>query len=65
MGTGTGFATITSMHSARAFGAAIELSGGAAVLVAGGDVTDGPTSAELYDDHTGTWTTSEMTTART
>ena len=65
MGTGTGFATITSMHSARAFGAAVELSGGAAVLVAGGDVTDGPTSAELYDDHTGTWTTSEMTTART
>ncbi len=64
MATGFGFASITPMHSARAFGAAVALSDGTKVLVAGGGVTDGPFSAELYDDQKRSWTHSEMTTAR-
>jgi hypothetical protein len=63
MAIGFGFASITPMHSVRAFGAAVALPGGT-VLVAGGGVTDGPFSAELYDDQKRSWTPSEMTTAR-
>jgi hypothetical protein len=64
MATGFGFISITPMHSARASGAAVALSEGTKVLVAGGGVSEGPFSAELYDDQTGSWTHSEMTTAR-
>ena len=63
MAIGFGFASITPMHSARAFGAAVALPDGT-VLVAGGGVTDGLFSAELYDGQKRSWTPSEMTTAR-
>jgi hypothetical protein len=64
MATGFGFASIAAMHTARTSAAAVLLANGSQVLVTGGASSDGPFSAELYDDETGRWTPSEMTTAR-
>ncbi len=64
MTTGFGFASIAPMHSPRAFAAAVGLANNAKVLVTGGGTSDGPFSAELYDDSTRTWSHSEMTTVR-
>jgi hypothetical protein len=64
MGTGFGFTSITAMQSARAFAAAVAWLDGTKVLVTGGASSNGPLSAELYDDSTQSWTPSEMTTAR-
>jgi len=61
---GFGFASIAAMRPARTFAAALPLADGTKVLVTGGANSDGPNSAELYDDNTGSWTPSEMTTAR-
>jgi hypothetical protein len=64
VGTGFGFASIAAMRTARTSAAAVLLTNGTQVLVTGGSSSDGPFNAELYDDNTGTWTPSEMTTAR-
>jgi hypothetical protein len=64
MTTGFGFASIAPTHSPRAFAAAVGLANNAKVLVTGGGTSDGPFSAELYDDSTRTWSHSEMTTVR-
>jgi Galactose oxidase, central domain/Kelch motif len=64
MATGFGFASIAAMRSARAFAAAVAWADGTKVLVTGGASSNGPSSAELFDRGTGSWTPSEMTTAR-
>ena len=64
MANGFGFVSVATMTAARTFAAAVPLADGTKVLVTGGASSDGPYSAELYDDGTGTWTPSEMTTAR-
>jgi Kelch motif len=64
MATGFGFASIAATRSARAFAAAVAWTDGTKVLVTGGVSSNGPYSAELYDDSTRSWTPSEKTTAR-
>lgn len=65
MVTGLGFAPVTPMHTARAYGAAVTLADGTVLVAGGGVVTREPFDAELYDDQKQTWTGSVMTTGRT
>jgi N-acetylneuraminic acid mutarotase len=63
MTTGFGFASIAEMQVARINAAATALTDQTKVLVTGGEGSNGPDSAELYDS-SGSWTPSQMTTAR-
>jgi hypothetical protein len=64
MAKGFGFASTAAMRTARTSAAAVLLTDVTKALVTGGATSDGPFSAELYDDNTASWTPSEMTTAR-